>query len=64
MKKPDLSTREQTDEVSKMNINLGSFAFLADEPEIYSIADLCKKYTKASKPFNCYDKNERKTLYL
>lgn len=35
---------EDVNEITNINANSGSLDFLADEPEIYSISDLRKKY--------------------
>lgn len=35
---------DDLDEITNINANSGSFDFLAKEPELYSVADLKKKY--------------------
>lgn len=36
--------KKDVNDITNINSNSGSFDFLADEPEIYSIFDLHKKY--------------------
>ncbi|MCR4334175.1 MAG: hypothetical protein NUV47_00350 [Patescibacteria group bacterium] len=43
IKFPNTYNKELND-ITNVNANSGSFDFLADEPEIYSVADLRKKY--------------------
>ena len=43
MKYPDF-LNEQLDEITNINANSRSFGFLASEPDLYTIADLKKRY--------------------